>query len=137
MTPEQAATDAGTTTLTERKVGEISGHFLVPSYQRGFRWGTHEVEQLLNDIRASEGSNYYLQPVVVRRGDESFELIDGQQRLTTLFLIHRYIKTHFPTSELEYSLVSFCSLFVFLACCSGPRPDGCGEDVDSDAFIDR
>ena len=105
MTSTSAADGAATTaTLDTRRVGDIAGHFIVPGYQRGYRWGRNEVKLLLNDVRDSEGRDYYLQPVVVRRGDHVFELIDGQQRLTTLFLIHRYIKTHLPTSKLDYSL---------------------------------
>ena len=89
--------------LQPRLVGKITGEFLVPSYQRGYRWGRHEVEQLLNDIRDSVG-DYYLQPVVVRAGDK-LELIDGQQRLTTLYLILRYIKQkHLPSAEVGYTL---------------------------------
>jgi hypothetical protein len=89
--------------LEPRLVGKISGEFLVPSYQRGYRWGRHEVEQLLNDIRDSVG-DYYLQPVVVRAGDK-LELIDGQQRLTTLFRTLKYIeKKHLPSAEVGYTL---------------------------------
>jgi hypothetical protein len=89
---------------TNRTVGDLSGHFLVPGYQRGFRWGRHEVEALLNDIAASDGK-YYLQPLVVKRlGDQRWELIDGQQRLTTLYLILQYIHGHLPTSRINYSL---------------------------------
>lgn len=89
--------------LQPRLVGKITGEFLVPSYQRGYRWGRHEVEQLLSDIRDSEG-DYYLQPVVVRSGDK-LELIDGQQRLTTLYLILRYIKRkHLPSAEVGFTL---------------------------------
>jgi hypothetical protein len=77
----------------------ITGEFFVPAYQRGYRWGGHEVEALLSDIYA-DGSrapteNYCLQPVVVKRrgGEGAYELIDGQQRLTTLYLIYRYLNT--------------------------------------------
>ena len=35
--------------------------------------------------------NYYLQPIVVRRSGNQFDLIDGQQRLTILFLIYKYM----------------------------------------------
>lgn len=79
------------TVLEPRLVGDIEGRFWVPRYQRGYRWGPHEVKSLLNDISESEGP-YYLQPVVVKaRGDESWELVDGQQRLTTLYLIIKAI----------------------------------------------
>ena len=87
-------------------VGDIAGDFYVPSYQRGYRWGDQEVCRLLDDIKESSGATYYLQPVVVKaREDAKWELVDGQQRLTTLYLILRYLKnTHVPTAEIRYSL---------------------------------
>ena len=74
-------------------VGDIAGKFRVARYQRGYRWGIHEVECLLNDIWGSEGKPYDLQPVVVKRDDEAaWELVDGQQRLTTLYLIFQFMQ---------------------------------------------
>lgn len=85
--------------------------FVIPSYQRGYRWGRDQIEALLNDLKEfleskpEDDTAYYLQPIVVtpRRGNHSiddskdgilkytkkseFEVIDGQQRLTTLYLI--------------------------------------------------
>ncbi len=82
--------------------------FNIPSYQRGYRWEKENVEALLNDIqefaiktKKEEGEFYCLQPVVVRENSylsitESkknrkpiivYDLLDGQQRLTTLWLI--------------------------------------------------
>ena len=66
--------------------------FYVPAYQRGYRWGEVEVRRLLDDIWESRDKPYYLQPVVVKRHGDEWELVDGQQRLTTLFLIFRYMK---------------------------------------------
>ena len=75
-----------------KAVGDIKGDFYVPSYQRGYRWGKTEVVRLLDDIYATGGkSNYCLQPIVLRRKDEKYEVVDGQQRLTTLYLIYRYM----------------------------------------------
>ena len=93
-------------TLETKNVGELAGEFFVPDYQRGYRWGHHEVERLLDDVQASNGKPYLLQPVVVApRGSGSWELIDGQQRLTTLFLILRYIQGHaLPAAEPRYTL---------------------------------
>ncbi|MGH9425601.1 MAG: DUF262 domain-containing protein, partial [Terriglobia bacterium] len=74
----------------------LKERFYVPSYQRGYRWTERQVEDLLNDIwefqSASEGSEkasfYCLQPVVVKkRVDGEWELVDGQQRLTTILLL--------------------------------------------------
>lgn len=99
-------------TLATKSVGEIKGHFNVPSYQRGYRWGTEEVVRLLDDIYKNGKNNYCLQPIVIRRIDpekEIFELIDGQQRLTTIYLIYKYIASkkkcsncNNPTFTLDY-----------------------------------
>ena len=80
--------------LELRLVGDIAGSFRVARYQRGYRWGQLEVERLLNDIWESKGEPYSLQPVVVKRDDResSWELVDGQQRLTTLYLIFVYMQ---------------------------------------------
>jgi uncharacterized protein with ParB-like and HNH nuclease domain len=83
--------------LEAKLVGDIAGTFRVPSYQRGYRWGEEEVTRLLTDIygifdaESPTAKNYCLQPVVVRRSEEQFDLIDGQQRLTTLYLIYKYM----------------------------------------------
>ncbi len=78
--------------LETKLVGDIRGAFFVPSYQRGYRWGEDEVRRLLDDIYSTEGRrNYCLQPVVVRKSGDMLELIDGQQRLTTIYLIYKYM----------------------------------------------
>ena len=68
--------------------------FFIPSYQRGYRWREQQVVELLDDIdsfRPKEDEWYCLQPLVVKKKDESiWEVIDGQQRLTTIFLIIHY-----------------------------------------------
>ena len=91
--------------LETKLVGSVSGKFFVPSYQRGYRWGKDEVTRLLDDIYANGNKNYCLQPVVVRKNGESYELIDGQQRLTTLFILLQYVKKEFkPRIELKYEM---------------------------------
>ncbi|MBM4722847.1 DUF262 domain-containing protein [Rhodococcus hoagii] len=87
-------------------MGDLDGHFVVPDYQRGYRWGPVEVARLLDDVKASGDAPYFLQPVVVKRLQcEKWELIDGQQRLTTLFLILQYIQLNaLPAAHPRYSL---------------------------------
>lgn len=79
--------------LETRLVGSIEGNFYIPSYQRGYRWGREEVTRLLDDIYSNGTGNYCLQPIVVRRSFDRFELVDGQQRLTSLYLIYKYMNT--------------------------------------------
>lgn len=65
-------------------------HFIVPSYQRGYRWGSNQVAQLIDDIYKEQGKKYYLQPLVISNVTSSelvWNVIDGQQRLTTIFII--------------------------------------------------
>ena len=99
--------------LETKFVNDIAGKFFVPAYQRGYRWGESEVKRLLNDVynlsNYDERRSYCLQPIVVKRtDDDAFELIDGQQRLTTLFLIYRYMHAASngfigaPTFSLDY-----------------------------------
>ena len=80
--------------------------FFVPAYQRGYRWTEKQVEHLIKDIlefkneldknMSSKGNEFYcLQPLVTKLVDENkypnftgfIEVIDGQQRLTTMLLI--------------------------------------------------
>ena len=89
-------------TITLKTVNELlQFSFYIPSYQRGYRWTKQEVTDLLNDIdefspREVSGTDektwYCLQPVVVKRKDNDvYEVIDGQQRLTTIYLILHYL----------------------------------------------
>ena len=75
--------------------------FFVPSYQRGYRWTEQQVKELLDDIfsfatkKKADGEFYCLQPIVVKKrldDDKSYELIDGQQRLTTLKILLEYLE---------------------------------------------
>lgn len=101
--------------------------FFIPSYQRGYRWNEQQIEDLLNDINdfrpesvnnSDEGTWYCLQPLVLKKikkvyipcdevteEEDWYEVIDGQQRLTTIYLIIHYFnemwngkrKTPLPT----------------------------------------
>lgn len=72
--------------------------FWIPAYQRGYRWKPLQVTQLLEDVREfSRRRNpqpedfYCLQPLVIKATAlGQLEVVDGQQRLTTLLLILRH-----------------------------------------------
>jgi hypothetical protein len=71
--------------------------YLVPMYQRNYAWGKGEIDQLIQDIQDSQqknkSANYYIGTLVVyKRNDGSYEVIDGQQRFTTLSLIATCLK---------------------------------------------
>jgi len=72
--------------------------FYIPPYQRGYRWSPQQVNDLLNDIWEFHKKDnkvkeefYCLQPLVVKKENSEYALIDGQQRLTTIFLILTYL----------------------------------------------
>lgn len=91
--------------LEPKLVNKIKGNFYIPAYQRGYRWQKEHVQMLLNDIWENKDQNYCLQPVVVKKIDDiTYELIDGQQRTTTLYLILKYMKQVLPFIELNFSL---------------------------------
>lgn len=80
---------------------EDSARYVVPMYQRNYAWGEGEITQLLQDVidyqskKNSEGKHqtYYIGTLVVfARADGTFEVIDGQQRFTTLSLLAIWLK---------------------------------------------
>lgn len=79
--------------------------FYIPNYQRGYRWDEAQVDDLLNDIHDFKEDYYCLQPVVVSKDEKEnrWELIDGQQRLTTIHIILTYLKEYLPKTQ-SYSL---------------------------------
>ncbi len=74
--------------------------YWIPAYQRGYRWTRLQVRQLLDDLREWDAQNrsrktdadefYCLQPLVIKVDGSRYEVVDGQQRLTTIFLILNY-----------------------------------------------
>lgn len=93
--------------------------FIIPAYQRGYRWDREQVESMLDDFMEfchnSEGKStfYCLQPVVVVPETSApdcrrFEVADGQQRLTTLYLILSYFrsKEDYPTETYRLEMPS-------------------------------
>ena len=115
------------------EVGKITGRFIVPAYQRGYRWTALEVTRLLDDIRDSEGATYYLQPVVVRsRGSDQWELIDGQQRLTTLALIVRYFQQqqYVPRAAVDKYTIEYATRPLSADFLKEPSEGGSSKNID-------
>lgn len=131
--------------LLLKTINELQEYrFYIPSYQRGYRWGKNEVEDLLNDISefmprqisdTDEKTWYCLQPIIVKqKSDGWFEVIDGQQRLTTIYLILHYLNQDFKREkqerlfEIQYETRENSSFFL----------KNMGEDSDENAskYID-
>ena len=77
------------------------GRYVIPIYQRNYDWGEKETLQLIEDVAdyAKEdcNRNYYIGSAIVfirnNNGQEYFETIDGQQRLTTLTILTSLLKS--------------------------------------------
>ena len=95
--------------LGNKELGQY--HFIIPSFQRGYRWEEKQVEDLLDDIKQfaddedKANESYYLQPIVVKSVKDSvntWEVIDGQQRLTTLMLLLKRLKKRLSDDDKDY-----------------------------------
>lgn len=96
---------SGYNRINQERTEGIKGRFFIPAYQRGYRWTPKDVTRLLDDILESQGQPYSLQPIVVKPAPDCsnvWELIDGQQRLTTLWLILRFMNKGETAYTLEY-----------------------------------
>ena len=86
--------------------GPNKQHFFIPSYQRGYRWEQDQIHDLLDDLndflsKDNKDEIYWLQPIVIKKKqwlrketNESitgWEVVDGQQRLTSILLLLNYI----------------------------------------------
>lgn len=72
----------------------INVKYVIPLYQRAYAWEENEINQLMEDIEGiSENPDvsYYLGSLIVSQSDTGYEVIDGQQRLTTLYLLLKYL----------------------------------------------
>ena len=96
--------------LELRTVNELRMYsFYIPAYQRGYRWTMNEVKDLLDDINefkprqvdsSDEKTWYCLQPIVLKEiSPNKYEVIDGQQRLTTIYLILHYLNLDYVPSS--------------------------------------
>ena len=77
-------------------------HYEVPIYQRNYAWGSDQIEQLIEDIKSTD-DDYFLGNLIVNQKDNNaYEVIDGQQRLTTLFLLERYLGIAIANDALRF-----------------------------------
>lgn len=77
--------------------------YVIPIYQRNYAWEASEIEQLIEDIMDNPIDQYYLGNLIVNQTDnDTFEVIDGQQRLTTLFLLEKCLGMTLPKDALRF-----------------------------------
>lgn len=68
--------------------------FYIPNYQRGYKWSEKNIKDLLNDINSIGNDNkkdHCLHNLTIIEKDGKYEVVDGQQRLTTIFLLLKYL----------------------------------------------
>ncbi len=89
-------------------------NFQIPLYQRKYAWGSEEVKILLNDLydfqekisegKLEDGEKYYIGNIVVEKDKNSvYQIIDGQQRFTTIYLMLKLLSDE-PYFELDYTI---------------------------------
>lgn len=62
--------------------------YTIPLYQRAYAWEDKQLVQLIEDIQdVAEDANYYIGSLIVAKQNNKYEVVDGQQRLTSLFLL--------------------------------------------------
>ena len=102
-------------------------HYVVPAFQREYVWEETEIEQLIGDIEAAfnydSNKEYFLGTTVVYKSDDKLQLIDGQQRMTTFFLILCAIAK-------KYSFMGAPAM-VFEQLINAPTVDADGNPVNS------
>lgn len=77
--------------------------YIIPLYQRAFAWEDKEIEQMIDDILNFGTDNYYLGNLIVfERKNGKFEVIDGQQRLTALYLLLTALNIHFEGDAVSF-----------------------------------
>lgn len=79
--------------------------YKIPIYQRNYAWEREEIYALIKDVRDSlEKTVYYIGTLVTyKREDNVFEVIDGQQRLTTIYIILKALGIETISNTLTYS----------------------------------
>lgn len=78
--------------------------YIIPIYQRSYEWEEEQIDALIDDIMDFKEKTYYLGIIVTHKNkDGKYEIIDGQQRLTTLYIILKLLDV--PTKNtLHFSL---------------------------------
>lgn len=94
----------------------LDKNFVVAKYQRGYKWSIEQVRQLLEDIEdyytTPNASFYCLQPIIATESNNPkvWEVIDGQQRLTTIYIILKCLDL--STYKLSYNTRERSELFL-------------------------
>lgn len=93
--------------------------YSIPLYQRNYTWGEEQIQRLLSDIldeaEKVDRNDYFLGNLVVAppadlsRRDDPFDVIDGQQRLTTLYILLNILKMDFKMQVGELQPLTYAA----------------------------
>ena len=114
-------------------------YFNIPLYQRGYKWESKHVTKLLIDIdnfKLTGNKFYCLQNITIVPHDDVFNVVDGQQRLTTLVILLSFLgekeivqnKVRFPQNSIRKETNSFLNEII-------TKNDGVFPKVTWDNFI--
>ena len=77
--------------------------YTVPSYQRHYVWESDNINDMLEDFASNyiehNNEEYFLGSYIIQSKDKSNDLLDGQQRITTLFLLFAYLRDYEKSSD--------------------------------------
>lgn len=82
--------------------------YMIPLYQRNYSWGKDEIEQLIDDIYNASNNlnkNYYIGSLIVHKSKGCYEVVDGQQRLTTINILNAVICNFFHNECRDFKLI--------------------------------
>lgn len=72
----------------DKNIFDTDMNYVIPLYQRAYAWEDKQLVQLIEDINdVADDSNYYIGSLIVSKQDHKYEVVDGQQRLTSLYLL--------------------------------------------------
>ncbi len=117
----------------EDKTIFTDSNYIIPLYQRAFAWSDKEITQLIDDIYDFEAQKYYLGSLIVNVGDNGlYEVIDGQQRLTALFLLLNYLDYRWKNDSLRYECREKSNYTLNFLNSQLPNEDNKNKFVDED-----
>src|SRR6056297_3047970 len=100
----------------EKRVGKVLSsdyEFYIPDYQRPYAWTEEQAEELFQDLwtfhsDTGEDEKYFLGSIVLVKGETpEADVVDGQQRLTTLTILFAAIDDRLRNTEYEAAFSSY------------------------------
>lgn len=108
-------------------------NYIIPLYQRAFAWSDKEITQLIDDIYDFEAEKYYIGSLIINVNSNGlYEVIDGQQRLTALYLLLNYLDYRWENDRLRYECREKSNYTLNFLNSLSPNEDNRNKSVDED-----